>query len=98
LKKLRKVQEWIGRAENAVGDSRTYQQRRKNKGGSMIIGLADRLGRRRGVEVDGNTKMSRGLKDREEARVVKKQTTGRAIEERPLSLRSRGPSPPKTPA
>jgi len=45
------------------------------------ISLADRLGRRRGVEVEGNTKMSRSLKDREEARIVKKQAAGGAIEE-----------------
>ena len=50
-------------------------------GKAGIISVADRLGRRRGVEVDGNTKMSRSLKDREEARIVKKQTTGCAIEE-----------------
>jgi len=50
-------------------------------GKAGIISLADRLGRRRGVEVDGNTKMSRNIKDREETRIVKKQTTGRAIEE-----------------
>jgi hypothetical protein len=28
------------------------------------------------VEVDGNTKMSGGLKDREEARIVKKKAIG----------------------
>src|ERR1035437_10241396 len=50
-------------------------------GKAGIISLADRLGRRRGVEVNGNIKMSRSLKDREEARIVKKQTTGRAVEE-----------------
>jgi hypothetical protein len=33
------------------------------------------------VEIDGNTKMSSGLKDREEARIVKKQAAGGAIEE-----------------
>jgi hypothetical protein len=31
LKKLRKVQEWIGRAEKAVGQSKTYQQKRKKR-------------------------------------------------------------------
>jgi hypothetical protein len=50
-------------------------------GKAGIIGLADRLGRRRRVEVDGNTKMSGGLKDREEARIVKKKAIGGAIEE-----------------
>jgi hypothetical protein len=50
-------------------------------GKARKIGLADRLGRRRGVEVDGNTEMSRSLKDREEARIVKKQAAGGAIEE-----------------
>ena len=50
-------------------------------GKAGIIGLADRLGRRRRVEVDGNTKMSGGLKDREEARIVKKKAIGGAIKE-----------------
>jgi hypothetical protein len=38
-----------------------------------IIGLANRLGRRRGVEVDRHSEMRGGFKNREEARVVKKQ-------------------------
>jgi hypothetical protein len=61
--------------------ARDGEKKAEFTGKAGIIGHADRLGRRRGVEVDGNSKMSGGLKDREEARIVKKKAIGGAIEE-----------------
>jgi hypothetical protein len=50
-------------------------------GKAGIIGLANRLGRRRRVEVDGHPEMRGSFKDREKARGVKKQAPGSAIDE-----------------
>ena len=44
-----------------------------------IIGFAYRLGRRRGVEIDGNSQMGGSFKDREEVRIVEKQASSRTV-------------------
>ena len=61
--------------------ARDGEKKAEFPGKAGIIGHADRPGRRRGMEIDRNSKMSGGLKDREEARIVKKKTIGGAIEE-----------------
>jgi hypothetical protein len=45
------------------------------------VGLADRLGRRCGVKVNGSLEVSSSLKDREEARIIKEKASRGPVKE-----------------